>query len=412
MRCVTIGSLLALGLMVFGAAQAQQPAGEADDQLVLRTYDVGDLVMNVHDHAYREAVTQTNRGGPQAASSSEGGFTTAHRPTGARIQFAQYGGGMGGGGGGFGGGRGGYMGGGGGMEASTDNGMNVTLGGLIDGIVTTIAPDSWSDRGGDAQITAIGKSIVVSQTPQVHQMIAGLLDALRSGSGKRQTLRVDARWLLLMSDDLDKLLSGDEGKIDRKTLEFLTRQPTTIRGITKCFSGQKVYLVSGTRRNMVQSYIPVVGSVEGDWTQQPRLAGRQGSVISLVSDQGGFGTGNSVGYQPIVGTSNFGALLEIRPTLVVGDEEVTVDLKSTITVPGQRTGAAVVSPPADGVAPSVDRIAIETQQFATTLRMPLGEPYLVGGMTYAPTIGEFGDRGDGESANQEKPQLYLILELR
>ena len=35
-----------------------------------------------------------------------------------------------------------------------------------------------------------------------------------------------------------------------------------MRGMTHCFSGQLVYLISGTRRNIVSSYIPVVGSVE------------------------------------------------------------------------------------------------------------------------------------------------------
>ena len=72
----------------------------------------------------------------------------------------------------------------------------------------------------------------------------------------------------------------------------------------------------------------------------------------------------------------------------------------------------------DPSAPAVDRIAIETQELATTLSVPLGHPILVGGMTYLPpSIGSLrqeakaGTRQPQEAA-AETPQLYLLLELR
>jgi hypothetical protein len=58
---------------------------------------------------------------------------------------------------------------------------------------------------------------------------------------------------------------------------------------------------------------------------------------------------------------------------------------------------------------------MDTQEFATTLRVPLGVPVLVGGMTYVPpTIGAFHDAESTQPKEQslDNPQFYLVLELR
>src|SRR5690606_28846442 len=115
-------------------------------------------------------------------------------------------------------------------------------------------------------------------------------------------------------------------------LAEFTRRPTSIRAVTSCFSGQLVYVVSGTKRNVVSVYIPVVGILE-DGDAAARLAGLPGRArFRLVSDSGQtFERSKSVGYQPIVEKQNIGALLEIRPTLLQGSKEAIVDLKATVT---------------------------------------------------------------------------------
>ncbi|NLX95262.1 MAG: hypothetical protein GXY83_03710 [Rhodopirellula sp.] len=50
------------------------------------------------------------------------------------------------------------------------------------------------------------------------------------------------------------------------------RRPSTIRGITHCFNGQLVYLVSGTRRNVVTSFAPVVGSIDRERPAESQYA--------------------------------------------------------------------------------------------------------------------------------------------
>jgi hypothetical protein len=280
-----------------------------------------------------------------------------------------------------------------------------------------VASDSWAENGGgEADIRPVGNSLVIWQSLSAHARIADLLDQLRSLLNDRRTIRVDARWLLLNSDELDRLTATDaEPTLDRKQLESLTRRPTTIRGLTNCFSGQLVYVVSGTRRNFVSGYIPVVGSVESPRGDAQLAALRGGARIRFVADRPAVGGGKAVGYQPIVEKTTRGALLEIRPTVVRGSKSAIVDLRSTLTIPGGQ--ALVVLDNSDEAPgpPVVDRIAMDTQEFATTMRVPLGEPVLVGGLTYVPpAIGAAPDADPTQpkAAALESPQYYLILELR
>jgi hypothetical protein len=389
--------MFAVVLTSAAAATAQQ-AQRGSDEMVLVTHEVGDLVMQIPDYA---AISE------QAAR--------------AAVSPGGLGGGFGGGGGGFGGGLppGGGFGGGdvgrlGGAAAGADSSLSsVTWDDLIDAITSTVNPDSWAENGGGAgQIQPVATTLVVLQTLDAQEKISHLLDALRSGSAARRSVAIDARWLLLDSDDLERLVQqSDDGKtsLNREALAEFTRQPTSLRALTNCFSGQRVYLISGTRRAVVSGYIPVVGSIEapGEDAALAYLTSRSNIVWTQFGGEGGGGGGRSVGYQPIVEKPNFGALLEIRPTLMQGDEAAVVDLTSTITFGGP--DAEVAAAPA---APLIDRVAVAGQELATTFRVPLGEPTLVGGMS---VLGQPEATVDDEAQNapaQEVQQLYLVLEIR
>jgi hypothetical protein len=200
-------------------------------------------------------------------------------------------------------------------------------------------------------------------------------------------------------------------------LAALTRRPTSIRGLTNCFSGQLVYVVSGTRRNFVSGYIPVVGDLghPNDGLRFGALRG--GARYSFASDETPTAGGDEpgVGYQPIVEQSSLGALLEIRPTIMRGENEAIIDLRSTLTVPGKQSEELVRQRAPAAGPPVVDRVAMDIQEFATTLRVPLGEPVLVGGMTYVPpSIGVSRDTDSQQPKPEslDNPQFYLVLELR
>ena len=400
---MSVLSLIVLAVVSVRSAVGQQPTkpptaqgGANDGEMKIVAYDVGDLVMDVTDYPY----PGSDFGGSPSPPIVFGG-----------------GGGMGGGGFGGGGGQfqlgalGGGMGLGGSAVASSSAGAPIRMDDLITVLVAAVAPGTWAaNGGGDADVKPFGNSIIVRQTSAVHRQIEQLLQQLRAGSGERKSVSIDARWLLLSSDELDQLVATDEAgnmTLSRERLAEFTRRPTSIRGRTNCFSGQLVYVVSGTKRNIVSGYIPVVGSLDdgSDAAQLASLSG--GAKVRFVADVTFQPDAQrSVGYQPIVEKPNVGALLEIRPTLVRDSNTAIVDLKATVT--GSATAAPTVSP-APG-PPEIDRVAIQSQVLATTLRVPVGEPVLVGGLTYAPTESRVA-QPEGEPTG-EAPQLYLVLEVR
>lgn len=409
-RCLTAASAIAIALLASNASAQLQATPGTSDGMLLRTYDVADLILSVEDRPHQGAA-----------------FSSANQV--GRL--------TGGGGGSFSAGHGGQP-----ASASATNG--VTISQIVGTITDTIAPTSWGDqpaprgatrspgggRGGfgggfseptpaapqgGARIAVVGASLVVLQSPVAHNQIATLLDALAQNLGSRRTLRVDARWLLLTSDELDKL-QDDKLKISRTAMEEFTRRPTSLRGTTNCFSGQKVHLISGTQRTNVTSWIPVVGSLNDPYRRRLRQM-QGGSTIVQVGDYGpeaanssewmSFASNPGVGYQPVTTTNNFGTLLEIRPTLLRDGKSVVVDLESHITAAVKPSQPEPPRGQPSG-APEVDRVAIEKQSLATTLGVKLGEPQLVGGMTYAPAVAD----AEPKNGATENAQLYLVLEIR
>ncbi len=233
-------------------------------------------------------------------------------------------------------------------------------------------------------------------------------------------MAIDARWLYLTSDELERLVppvKEGEAEMDREALAEFTRRPSSRRGLTNCLSGQLVYIISGTRQNAVSGAVPVVGSVDEprNWEQQQYVSRGSDAKFNLVSQMGGAGymqpsLRRSVGYQPLVDRPNLGVLLEIRPTVAPGRDTAIVDLRSTVTMPGQQQVNLDADSPQGPLVPAVDRVAIETQELATTMSVPLGRPILAGGLTFAMPATDATEQ-DAQQPG-EAPQLYLILELR
>ena len=413
MKTITLPTIVVLSLAHGAEAQVSsgdearttEEAGVAADseELVILTYEVGDLVLHIADFPYPGRSTP-----PDYTRARGGGF---------------------GGGGVVRGGRGGM-----GVQNVSSSSHEITMDDLFDVLKNVVGPGSWDLTGERGVVKQLGTSLVVSQTRAHHRQIDTLLNQLRGGAGDRKTVGIDARWLLLDSDDLDRLIGPVEngfGRVDRETLAVFTRRPTSIRGLTNCFSGQLVYLISGRRQNVISGFIPVVGSIDSPESGEQLASMSGGARITFVSQRGGergggfggggFGGGipgavNSprVGYQPIMATPNFGALLEIRPTLILGENTAVVELQSMLTGPGKSAGQVVLSPG----PPLVDRISVDQIEFATTLRMPLGRPVLVGGLTYIPPSFKLihndaqADAAGENGGTTENRQLYLVLELR
>jgi hypothetical protein len=418
-----------IGPVVVAQEPATRPAGGAatvsGEKYILRTYEVGDLVINIQDHPYSEAMDRQlpsapgsgmgggmgGGGGGMFSIPDEAGELSSHRRASAPVVLAQFGGG----------GRGG---GGMGEAGSEAPSASISISDLVRVLTNTVMADTWAvNGGGDGNVEPLGTTLVVWQMPSVHQQIGQLLENLREGSAERRTLTIDARWLMLTSDELDALIAADENgqpQVNREKLNELTRKPDSIRGITNCLSSQLVYVVSGTMKNVVSTFIPVVGSADRLNGDLQLAVDKRSARMQLVSDAqpDTARRDTRVGYQPIVTNLNFGAVLEIRPTLIplAGSEKAAmVDLKSTVTVAADSADAGKTVE--GGVTPAVDRVSIQTQDFATTLRVPLGKPTLIGGMTDNPASATAAGDGrtnanEAKPAATEKPQRYLVLEVR
>lgn len=394
--------VLATAALVCSRLDAQQPRQpeqrrpQAGEKMQVQVYDVSDIVSLRPDYPYRGAILPTTlEGRPGASGGGAGGM----------------GGGMGGGGFG-GGGLGGGMGGGlfqiadpdgtagglggggfagpaivssgGGMGVETA-GPSVTMDDLINAIQATIDAE-WQDIDGVGGVIArLGTNLIIRQTPGVHEQIQHLLTALGTSGAGSAAVTIEAHWLLLGPEELAQLVPRNDKqqstRIDRTALKELGDKASIYRGRITCFSNQTVHMVSGKRRTVVTGAIPTVGL-------------------------------GASAYQLILTYPNTGVLLQVRPSLLPDRRAAILNITSTVTawedaggpvrigatsLPGEKHGV----PLAGGTAEtSIDRVNMPTQHLETALRMPVGEPVLVGGMTVP--------QGD---AAEKSLQLYLIVEI-
>lgn len=387
------GSLAAV-LTVLGlaadrcSAQNQNAGGDWE----VRVYRVTDLVLPRPDYPYDGSEIPTTGRSLSAPSSIGGGG---------------FGGGMMGGmgGGDMGGGMGGMMGGGGGFFQVPDDagggiatgggGLGVTAGGiptagdsglrfsmedLIQAIQSTIEPMTWDVMGGKGVCTPLGGMLIINQTQPVHAQIDALLTAIRDEGGAVHAVTLQAHWLLLGAEELDQLVN-DSGRspapVNRDVLEGLSGSRPGYQGRITCFSDQTVSMVSGRRRSTVVSAIPVVGA-------------------------------SSVAFQPVISLPNIGVLLEVKPTLLPDDETAVLNLVSTVTSAGNEDESVDILSQAtqdSNTTLNLDRLDLDTQRLATTVRVPLGQPVLVGGLS------AIGGRSHSSDGQPHDAQLYLVVEL-
>ena len=300
----------------------------------------------------------------------------------------------------------------------TSNTFTLSADDLMEAIATFIEPGSWDAQGaGDhrAEIGRLGNSLVIRHSADAHKQIEDFLMALREENGVTQTLTIEAHWKLLDSEQLAALKSAIAAGSPIESVP--SDEP--YRGQVTCFNGQTVHIVSGRLQTVLQGGIPVVSGA------------------------------GAVGYQPTMITPHVGALLEITPTLLPGRKAAIVNIQSSVTRwdkpglavefgggngassegqpggggegsasagPGAGSGAGIGAPGGAGIAGAfdsnpasggssrpvqIDRINVVAQQLATSLRVPLGKPVLVGGMTYP-----------GAQAGQAADsQLYLIVKI-
>jgi len=283
---------------------------------------------------------------------------------------------------------------------------------LIDAITGTIAPQQWDEVGGSASISRLGTTLLISADPQMHQQIESLLDSFRQRWATLRTISIDAEWRWLTVAQLRSLLAKapqagrdaafglvDQtawGKLDEKAPVATDPQRAGYHAVVTCYNGQTVHAVSGLASQIVAGLAPRrvgAGLVVSDHSPKE---GKEPKAQAVE-------TGQMV-YEPILYTLQEGAVLQVTPISSVSGKYVAVDVHSRVVLARQEPKPTMAVPvkPAAEMAPQdavalLDRPQIVRQHLETTVRLPVDQRMLVGGMTFEsqPKPGE--------------PNLYLFL---
>ena len=354
-------------------------ARTADDVSIVRVYNVSDLIATPPNYPYQPGLPTTAE--PAAASVMGGaGFGG--------------GGGLGGGSGQAGGGAGFFAvpattsssdaaatvhhqfgGGGGGFATPTaDENKEILLDELLNLLTETVGAN-WGDddpNGRSYDVRLFKQMLVVRQTEDVHKQIEVFLKDLRKQSGSSQMLTVRVHWVPVESvrtlaefqeatQSLTPPTKPDDQEIARVSIdEHLAN--ASYQGQITSHSGQTVHLTSGARRMVIRGATPSVG----------------------------FG---SAAYTPEVTYPHIGTIVQVKPSLNAEQNTVSLDIWSTVTGwedPGEPVQLAaefnrVKSDQGEtggGKAQAViDRINMPTQHLATSIRVPLDTPTIVGTLT-------------------------------
>ena len=327
-----------VSLLVSGAAFAQPAEQEqAEPTTVIRTYNIADLMRAASDYPLdSEIVPPTGYG---YGSVEAGG--SAGNLFGGLIN----------------------------KREAPDKDMLDPLGQLI---VDLVDIDSWQENGGTlGLIKPFGSLLVITQTEENHAKIQALLDEIRRNAGPSQIVAVRAVWLLLPAAAPDAPKPATV-----VTDEWFNQQKVYCEARTVCFSGQTVHLTSGRGRTIVREQTPIVAT-------------------------------SAVAFDPTVSQVLSGVAVQVAAQLVPGAESAVLDVQSFASEwdePGRGPGSsgAVATQPSGGVVVSsdIDRTNMIAQEMKTTLRVPLGKKFLVGGMTLDPAGGE-----------KDARQLCLVVEI-
>lgn len=372
---------------------------DGEPRLIVRIYDLADLFSIAPSYPAREATELQDTGKlvfPETAGADGAGAAA-----------------VGGIGGGIGGGMGGMGGMGGGMfsvpsqpatipaadpfrdtlaqasGAGTVSGAaRTSVENLIETITSTISPDEWDGVGGPSSIKMLGASLVVSAPTHVHDKVSALIDLLRKRWRSLRTISLDAHWLWLTEGDLKSasLQAEDQpayGVLTDAAWKSLRDAAAAhadhvgFHAALTCYNGQTVHTVAGSQQLVVSGLIPVVG-----------------------------GKDVPAAYRPVTTTIQDGAALQITPVATRTAKYVAADIHSRVTLLAGRAdsivgreGRALAASDARQLVDVLDRPVVQSQRLSTTLRIPVGRPMLIGGMTFS-------------ASDTRDPNLYLFVIAR
>ena len=256
-------------------------------------------------------------------------------------------------------------------------------------LLESFDPEAWETGG----IVSLGTTMIITNSATNHEILEAHLQVIRETvSSATRSVTILITWLKIEGDQYDLLGAKTEQGIilvDPDKLKALAREYGATGSIT-CFDGQTVHLVSGEMKNWIKSLSPVVGSIDSGSSQlqisrrqagnnTTRLASGKTVVFQEPVPNATTNLSGNIGYKTISETINYGAMLQLTAVTVPGTQEAMLDIHSNIVLPmNQPKGTETID--FAGLV-KLDRLHLRSHQFATSLKLPLGKPVVVGGST-------------------------------
>lgn len=140
----------------------------------------------------------------------------------------------------------------------------VDISGITQLIMDTVQSDSWQDNGGSfGKIKSLSNVLIVTQTEAAHKEIQQLLNLLRRELGPASMVCVRAYLVSLTPEEAAAMLDKSRAAIiDAPEVPdaMLDKSRIYCQMQTICFSGQTVHVSSGREQSIVDDFESIVGS--------------------------------------------------------------------------------------------------------------------------------------------------------
>lgn len=278
-----------------------------------------------------------------------------------------------------------------GASGAAASSVRTSMESLIDTITGTIDPSGWSDVGGHSTISPVGSSLLVSTTSETHAKLTALIDLFRQRWGSLRTISVHAHWLWLSPSQVDAAIAPAAADAKEQVAAEAKEQ---VAANSVAPDAWKKLLAAAEENAGRSSYHAIVTCYNGQ-TVAAQAGSQRLTVIGLtpVVTPGEYPT---VAFNPVLRTVHEGATLQITPLATRHVKYVVLDVHSRVNLLApQPKVAEKVDPQATQqnndtrrLVEALDRGAVQTQRLETTLRVPVGQPTLIGGMTFAGSEGK------------------------
>ncbi|HEY2585487.1 MAG TPA: M56 family metallopeptidase [Tepidisphaeraceae bacterium] len=274
---------------------------------------------------------------------------------------------------------------------------------LVQTIESTVAPDTWKDRGGSvAALRELEGQLIVTQAPENHAQIVRLLDQLRESRSLQ--CEVDARFVCC-DEAVSKALLAKWQKLAAPATLPADAGAKEPRG-----SGMVAFLLDDAQRG---EFLRTSQNKPGaSVTAAPKIVlfnGQRAYVMVATSTSyvSAYAANNTADgrtrYDPVTAVVQYGTVLDVQATINADRTAATLFLHPQLAAlfgmksvpwPGRPAGSNL----------TVQEPQIRTAEVSTTVNVPVGRTLVLGGLSDPRVTG-----APGAETRPGQPQKSLFL---